>query len=238
LKGSNDIGVDVQYPWEDSPRRFHKHTKRVKSFWIDNYPVANAQFKKFLDATHYKPQGNLNFLRDWQNRTHSEGADEKPVTWVVLEDARAYAASSGKRLPHEWERQYTAQGMDGRLYPWGNEWEASAVPVPDKGRTMRGPDSVTAHPKGASPFGVMDLAGNMWQWIDEFVDEHSRGGILRGGSFLDPSETRPYPVTGKNRFRRAIHPSGLSLSGVASVNHLRSRSAKSTHRFTATEVRA
>jgi formylglycine-generating enzyme required for sulfatase activity len=128
--------------------------------------------------------------------------------------------------------------MDGRLYPWGNEWEASAVPVPDKGRTMRGPDSVTAHPKGASPFGVMDLAGNMWQWIDEFVDEHSRGGILRGGSFLDPSETRPYPVTGKNRFRRAIHPSGLSLSGVASVNHLRSRSAKSTHRFTATEVRA
>jgi formylglycine-generating enzyme required for sulfatase activity len=59
LKGSNDIGVDVQYPWADSPRCFHKHAKRVKSFWIDNYPVANAQFKKFLDATHYKPQGNL-----------------------------------------------------------------------------------------------------------------------------------------------------------------------------------
>jgi hypothetical protein len=209
LKGSNDIGVDVQYPWADSPRRLHKHTKRAKSFWIDNYPVANAQFKKFLDATHYKPQGNLNFLRDWQNRTHSEVADEKPVTWVALGDARAYAAWSGKRLPHEWEWQYAAQSMEGGLYPWGNEWEASAVPVPDKGRTMGGPDSVTAHPKGASP-------------LVSWIDEHSRGGILRGSSFLDPSETRPYPVTGKNRFRRAIHPSGLSLSGVASVNHLRS----------------
>ena len=56
MKGSNDIGVNVQYPWEDSPRRFHKHTKRVKSFWIDNYPVANTQFKKFLDATDYRPK--------------------------------------------------------------------------------------------------------------------------------------------------------------------------------------
>ncbi len=112
------------------------------------------------------------------------------------------------------------------------------MPVPEKGRTMRGPDSVTANPNGASPFGVMDLVGNMWQSTDEFVDEHSRGGILRGGSFLDPSETRPYAVTGNNRFRHTIHPSALSLLEVAPVNHLRSRSAKSPDRFGATEVMA
>ena len=186
IEGSDDVGVDVQYPWEDSPRRYHEHMMDVKSFWIDQYPVTNEQFKKFIDATHYHPQDDVNFLRDWQNGTYVAGSADKPVTWVALEDARAYAAWAGKRLPHEWEWQYAAQGTDGRLYPWGNEWDASAVPVPDKGRTMRGPDSISAHPKGASPFGVMDLVGNVWQWTDEFVDDHTRGGILRGGSYYQP----------------------------------------------------
>jgi iron(II)-dependent oxidoreductase len=186
IEGFDDVGVDVQYPWEDSPRRYHEHVMNVKSFWIDKYPVTNEQFKKFLDATHYHPKDDLDFLLDWQNGTYPEGGGDKPVTWVALEDARAYAAWAGKRLPHEWEWQYAAQGPDGRLYPWGNDWDAAAVPVPDKGRTMHGPDSVTAHPKGASPFGVMDLVGNVWQWTDEFLDEHTRGGILRGGSYYQP----------------------------------------------------
>ena len=75
----------------------------------------------------------MNFLRDWKNGNYPEGWDNKPVTWVSLEDARAYATWAGKRLPHEWEWQYAAQGTDGRLYPWGNEWNASAVPVPGQG---------------------------------------------------------------------------------------------------------
>jgi gamma-glutamyl hercynylcysteine S-oxide synthase len=186
IEGFDDVGVDVQYPWEDSPRRYHEHVMNIKSFWIDKYPVTNEQFKKFVDATHYHPKDDLDFLRDWQNGTYPEGGADKPVTWVALEDARAYAAWAGKRLPHEWEWQYAAQGTDGRLYPWGNDWNSSAVPVPDKGRAMRGPDSVSAHPKGTSPFGVMDLVGNVWQWTDEFVDEHTRGGILRGGSYYQP----------------------------------------------------
>jgi iron(II)-dependent oxidoreductase len=119
LEGFNDVGVDVQYPWEDSPRRHHLHRLHIASFWIDRYPVTNAQFKKFLDATHYHPKDDLNFLRDWSNRNIAAGWDSKPVTWVSLEDARAYAAWAGKRLPHEWEWQYAGQGTDGRLYPWG-----------------------------------------------------------------------------------------------------------------------
>ena len=186
IEGFDAIGVDVQYPWEDSPRRFHDHPLKVKSFWIDKYPVTNAQFKKFMDATHYHPQDDLNFLRDWKDGTFPSGWENKPVTWVSLEDARAYAAWAGKRLPHEWEWQYAAQGTDGRTYPWGNAWNADAVPVADKGRTMRGPDAVDAHPQGASPFGVMDLVGNVWQWTEEFQDEHTRSGILRGGSYYQP----------------------------------------------------
>jgi formylglycine-generating enzyme required for sulfatase activity len=186
IEGSNDIGVDVQYPWEVSPRRFHDHSMHVTSFYIDKYPVTNAEFKKFLDATHYHPQDDLNFLRDWKGGSYPKGWENRPVTWVSQEDARAYASWAGKRLPHEWEWQYAAQGTDGRLYPWGNEWDDSAVPAPDESRTMRGPDPVDAHPKGASPFGVMDMVGNVWQWTEEFVDEHTRGGILRGGSYYRP----------------------------------------------------
>lgn len=186
IEGFDDIGVDVQYPWEDSPRRFHDHPMQIKSFWIDKYPVTNAEFKKFLDTAHYHPQDDLNFLRDWSDGNYPSGWDNKPVTWVSLEDARAYAAWAGKRLPHEWEWQYAAQGNDGRAYPWGNEWNADNVPAPDKARTMHGPDAVDAHPRGASPFGVMDMVGNVWQWTEEFQDEHTVGGILRGGSYYRP----------------------------------------------------
>jgi iron(II)-dependent oxidoreductase len=186
IEGTNEMGVDVQYPWEDSPRRFHRHSIHIDSFYIDKYPVTNAEFKKFLDASHYHPNDDLNFLRDWKDGTYPAGWENRPVTWVSLEDARAYADWAGKRLPHEWEWQYAAQGTDGRLYPWGNDWDASAVPAPDKSRTMRGPDPVDAHPKGASPFGVMDLVGNVWQWTDEFTDEHTGAAIIRGGSYYQP----------------------------------------------------
>lgn len=186
IEGFNDIGVDVQYPWEDTPRRFHEHRMQIKPFYMDKYPVTNAQFKKFMDAAHYQPKDRLNFLHDWQGGTYPEGWANKPVTWVAQEDARAYAQWAGKRLPHEWEWQYAAQGDDGRVYPWGNQWQSAAVPKPGQERILPGPENVDAHPAGASPFGVMDMVGNVWQWTDEYVDEHTRGGILRGGNNYQP----------------------------------------------------
>jgi formylglycine-generating enzyme required for sulfatase activity len=186
IEGGAYPGLDVQYPWEDSPRRFHNHTLQVAPFYIDKYPVTNAQFKQFLDATHYAPRDAINFLRDWKNGTFPQGWDNRPVTWVSLEDARAYAAWAGKRLPHEWEWQMAAQGTDGRAYPWGDTWQAANMPTPDTGRTMRGPDPVDAHPQGASPYGVMDMTGNVWQWTDEFADEHTRAAIVRGGEYYRP----------------------------------------------------
>ena len=186
VEGGNDVGVDVQYPWEDAPRRHHAHLLHIKSFYIDKYPVTNAEFKKFLDAGHYHPGDDHNFLKDWKGGTYPQGWERKPVTWVSLEDARAYAGWAGKRLPHEWEWQYAAQGTDGRLYPWGGEWNPVAVPNPDKGRDMREPTNVDDVPKGASVFGVMDLVGNVWQWTDEFQDEHTRTAIVKGGSYYQP----------------------------------------------------
>ena len=239
IEGSDDVGVDVQYPWEDSPRRFHEHQMQIKPFYIDKFPVTNAEFKKFVDASHYHPKDDLNFLKDWKDGTYPEGWDNKPVTWVSIEDAREYAKWTGKRLPHEWEWQYAAQGNDNRLYPWGNcDWlpptprtvaptsipsagvspaapstsaNASAsvrvplpgavvpaacnwgfdpkdapAPIADRGRVMLPAGDVDAYPNGASPFGVMDMVGDVWQWTDEYVDEHTRAAIVRGGSHYRP----------------------------------------------------
>ena len=192
IEGKNEIGVDVQYPWEDSPRRDHDHSMNLRPFYIDRYPVTNEQFHKFIAATRYHPKDDHNFLRDWKDGGYPQGWANKPVTWVSLDDARAYAAWAGKRLPHEWEWQYAAQSTDGRLYPWGEEWNDTAVPRSDKGRTMQPPADVDAHPRGASPFGVEDLVGNVWQWTDEYADEHTRAAILRGGSHYQPQGSHWY----------------------------------------------
>jgi formylglycine-generating enzyme required for sulfatase activity len=192
IEGHDDIGVDVQYPWEDSPRRYHRHEMNIPSFFIDKLPVTNVEFKRFIDATRYHPRDDHNFLRDWKDGSYPEGWGNKPVTWVSLEDARAYAEWAGKRLPHEWEWQYAAQGTDHRLYPWGNEWNAAAVPLPEKRRTMRPPTDAGAFPSGASPFGVLDLTGNVWQWTDEYADEHTRAAIVRGGSYYQPQGSHWY----------------------------------------------
>ena len=186
IEGNDDVGVDVQYPWEPSPRRYHDHLIDIPAFFMDTQLVTNAQFKRFVDASHYSPVDTENFLRNWKAGTYPAGWANKPVTWVSLDDARAYAKWAGKRLPHEWEWQYAAQGTDGRLYPWGSDWNADAVPAPNRGRTLTAPDDVGAHPAGKSPFGMEDMVGNVWQWTDEYQDEHTRAAILRGGSNYQP----------------------------------------------------
>jgi len=186
IEGGNDPGVDVQYPWEDAPRRFHRQRMHLKSFYIDRTPVTNAEFKKFVDAANYHPKDGHNFLRSWSNGNFPDGAGSQPVTWVSIEDARAYAAWAGKRLPHDWEWQRAAQGNTQQRYPWGNEWNAQAVPPPDRGRNMRAPTNVDAFPQGASPQGVLDMEGNASQWTDEFRDAHTRAAIVRGGAFYQP----------------------------------------------------
>lgn len=192
IEGENRVGLDVQYPWEDSPRRAHYHSVAIRPFYIDRHPVTNAQFMAFVLATRYHPPDDHNFLRHWLGGAPRPGDENRPVTWVSLEDARAYARWAGKRLPHEWEWQYAAQGLDGRLYPWGSAWDDGAVPAPYTGRDLPPAPRVGEHPRGASPFGVEDMVGGVWQWTDAYVDGHTRAAILRGGSFYQPQNSYWY----------------------------------------------
>lgn len=185
-------GVDIQYPWENSTRLEHNQDLSIAGFYMDRNLVTNAEFQKFLQATRYRPADAHNFLKDWDTGKIPAGAENRPVTWVSIEDARAYAAWAGKRLPHEWEWQYAAQGTDSRLYPWGNTDDPSFMPAQDTGRTRKLPDPVGAHPQGASPFGVQDMVGDVWQWTDEYRDDHTRAAIVRGGSSYFPQGSQWY----------------------------------------------
>ncbi len=192
IEGQTWAGVDVQYPWEPTPRRGHRRHLQMKRFFIDRTPVTNAQFQRFLHDSAYSPRDSHNFLRHWAGGAPLPGWQNKPVIWVSIEDARAFARWAGKRLPHEWEWQYAAQGSDGRAYPWGDDWRDEAVPLPNRGRQLLPPDDVDAHPGGASASGVLDLVGNVWQWTDEYRDEHTRAAILRGGSSYQPQTSHWY----------------------------------------------
>jgi iron(II)-dependent oxidoreductase len=181
----------VEYRWregltldtlvmDDAGVRYRSITEvDLPGFYIDKTEVTNEQFKKFLDATGYRPKWPENFLKHWRNGTYPEGKALHPVVWVSLEDAGAYAKWAGKRLPSEAEWQKTAQGMDGRVWPWGNIYD------PDKAN-MDSPDTrpVGSTPEGASPYGCLDMTGNVWEWTDSFAtDGYHDFSWLRGGSY-------------------------------------------------------
>lgn len=159
----------------------HDYMVQVRPFWIDESLVTNADFDRFLSATGYRPREPRNFLKHWGGARRCPAAlREHPVVYVDLDDARAYAAWSGKRLPTEAEWQLAAQGTDGRKWPWGNDFDAARCNGSGVGTTP-----VRAYPSGRSPFGCYDMAGNVWQWTEsEQSDGHTRSCIIRGGSWF------------------------------------------------------
>ncbi len=160
----------------------------VAAFHIDKYEVTNKQYAKFLLETgHRKPK----FWDDPRLNT-----PDQPVVGVNWEDAEAYAVWAGKRLPtaSEWEK--AARGIDGRLYPWGNDYDATRGNFDDGGRMDGSTDgyAMTSAPignfiEGISPYGLHDMAGNVWEWIMEdpgqskATDEKTYA--IRGGSWTN-----------------------------------------------------
>lgn len=171
----------------------HSDTTRVymKKFYMDIYPVTNKEFYQFIKKSGYQPEDTSQFLHHWKDGKPPEEIENHPVVYVSLADARVYAAWAGKRLPTEMEWQYAAQGTDMRKYPWGNEMDSTKCNY-KTGRTS----PVNSYPMGASPYGVQDMVGNVWQLIDQVYDDGVYYfGLIRGGSYYFPTASIWY-VTG------------------------------------------
>ncbi|MBP1656667.1 MAG: Sulphatase-modifying factor protein [Bacteroidetes bacterium] len=170
----------IPYPGSATPK-----TYAIPAFYMDTYPVTNAQFKEFLVATKYAPPDPANFLKHWNGGSPAAGMENHPVVYVDRGDAEAYARWAGKRLPTEVEWQYAAQGTDGRKYPWGKDFDSTRC---NYGNTTTTP--VDAYPTGASPFGVMDLVGNVWQLTGDVYNNNTFNFVMmRGGCYYNPTSS-------------------------------------------------
>ncbi len=148
------------------------HQVLLPAFAIDRTPVTNAEFAEFLEAAGARnargerlfddddPDARIHLARGrWRA---DPGFEHHPVVEVSFRGASEYCARAGKRLPSEAEWEKAARGADGRRYPWGNQ-------APDATRARFGAAynatvPVGSHPQGASPYGVLDMAGNVWHW--------------------------------------------------------------------------
>ncbi|MCO5197751.1 MAG: formylglycine-generating enzyme family protein [Anaerolineae bacterium] len=155
-------------------------------FWIDKTPVTQADYKRFLDANpnHRVPfrteEWATTYNWDQVRRTYPSGKDYHPVVVVSWYDAGAYAEWAGKRLPteHEWEK--AARGTDGRLYPWGDAWLDNHANTWEAQIGETSPIGLFS-PQGDSPYGCVDMSGNVWEWTSTPYDAKSYR--LRGGSW-------------------------------------------------------
>lgn len=193
----------IAYP-EDMTAKGEKVA--MKKFYMDKYPVTNARYKEFLDASGYWPEDDANFLKHWTDGKIPAGQENFPVIYVTLEDAQAYARWTGKRLPTEMEWQYAAQTEAGNEWPWIQKkpvkrvedyitntlsvWKLEGI---EPGRCNLGDGElypVGKYSKGRNPYGLYDLVGCVWQLTNDVYDNTSyRYVMVRGGSYFLPSSS-------------------------------------------------
>lgn len=169
------------------------HRVYLDAFAIGRTEVTNRAFQKYVKATSRTPLV-------WQDG-RQPGAPNEPVAGILWREARAYCVWAGMRLPSEAEWEKAARWTDERLYPWGNAWVPTLANSHDSGKD--GPVPVGSYPDGASPYGVLDMAGNLAEWVADYFDpayytvspEQNPSGPtrvldhgLRGGSWDSPPE--------------------------------------------------
>jgi formylglycine-generating enzyme required for sulfatase activity len=151
----------------------------LPEFFIDRFPVTNAEYRKFVESSGAPEPSH------WRRGTWPEGKADHPVVHVTWENAEAYARWAGKRLPSEEEWEKAARGTDGRVWPWGNIFDPAKCNTNESGLWDTTP--VGKHsPEGDSPYGVVDVAGNVWEWIGGKPSPLRMP--LRGGDWLDGKE--------------------------------------------------
>jgi formylglycine-generating enzyme required for sulfatase activity len=165
----------------------------LDSFFIDRTEVTVAQFKEFVEETGYlstAEQKGDPVQYTWR-AFDALDRQEHPVRWMTWDDANAYCQWAGKRLPTEAEWEKAARGEDGRTWPWGNDWDDSRIPHGDTA-------PVESFANGASPYGILGMAGNVWEWVADWYEAQYYGAspgtnplgpasssdrVLRGGGF-------------------------------------------------------
>jgi formylglycine-generating enzyme required for sulfatase activity len=176
VEGPADFGAGVQFPWETEPVRNHSHWMNVSEFSIDTSLVL---------------QQDYNCLKAHQNATFCSQqplvSPALPAVNVTWHEAQHHCQQCGGRLPHDWEWQLAAQGLDNRTFPWGIAWNSSKIPPLDRSTAPRPADPVGRYPASQSPYGVQDLLGNVWQLTDQSCDDVTCFNIIRGSSLYYPS---------------------------------------------------
>jgi formylglycine-generating enzyme required for sulfatase activity len=162
-----------------TPDEKPKHKVELDAFLISKYEVTNAQYHSFVKATNHRLPENCCDARYniWKGDAMMPGVEELPVINVSWDDAVAFCKWIGARLPTEAEWEKAARGTDGRLYPWGNDLPSGnrANYSFDPVSMWEGPASLAKKDQyefGKSPYGVFEMAGNVWEWVQDWYDEN------------------------------------------------------------------
>jgi formylglycine-generating enzyme required for sulfatase activity len=216
-KGAFTMGSNLG-PDDEKP----SHTLFIESFFLDILPVTNAEFAEFLNSQGLKNKRSESFYDDQDNdaRIHLQnlkwqadnGYAMHPVNEVSWVGARDYCSWLNKRLPTEAEWEKAARGTDQRKYPWGNSKPNNKQAL--FGASYNASAPVDAFPEGASPYGILDMAGNQWEWVssayqaypyksDDGRENQNSGPIrsTRGGGHDSSEEEITTTQRGKNLSR-------------------------------------
>ncbi len=199
LMGSDPDKDPMADPLDELPQ----HKVYLDAFFIDKFEVSNADYSKFVAAT-----GHRNSIF-WDNPKFNH--PDQPVVGVTWGDAAAYAEWVGKRLPTEAEWEKAARGTDGRIWPWGNEFDPTKCNFDDEGKfdghldgfAMAAPVDSFLH-QGASPYGAVNMVGNVAEWVSDWFDTDYYS--------VSPKENPKGPKTsgmGKKSWRGASWFAGL-----------------------------
>src|SRR5271157_5735955 len=159
LMGSSDADSLAQ------PDEKPQHTVYLDAFWIDQTVVSNAMYMRCVQAAGCKPHLDMAPVMGMYPYYNSPRFANYPMIDVTWDEATAYCTWAGRRLPTEAEWEKAARGTDGRIYPWGDQ--APTNDLANYDNNIGYPMPVDSLPMGASPYGALDMAGNVWQWVND-----------------------------------------------------------------------